>query len=135
MARTMSSNAHPSQTALPPSGPWSGYYLYGYAGSKHRMSLGLVFSREGKIWGEGIDDIAPFTISGTFDGATNQADWTKSYVGMHSVEYRGFYDQRSICGTWILAMSSGAFWIWPNGMRQSEDVGVEVEEPVPALLS
>jgi hypothetical protein len=122
-----------SPSSLPPSGPWSGYYLYGQADSKHRMHLGLIFSADGKIWGDGIDDIAPFMINGTFDVATNQARWTKSYIGKHSVEYHGFYDQRSICGNWTIAWSTGGFWIWPSGMEETEGVEAEIEQPIAAV--
>jgi hypothetical protein len=51
------------------------------------MGWNLTFIRDGKIEGEG--DIAPFAIDGRFDGATSTANWTKAYVGMHSVEYFG----------------------------------------------
>ena len=58
---------------LPPSGSWSGYYLYGADGAKHGMRLHLTFTAVGAIVGSGNDDVAPFTISGVFDGDTNQA--------------------------------------------------------------
>src|SRR5689334_11902900 len=106
-----------SSLRLPPSGPWSGYYLYGHSGERHYMRLGLTFTGDGTISGDGIDDIAPFTIRGSFDGVTNSANWTKSYVGMHSVEYSGLYDGRSICGNWTLLMTTGGFWIWPGSIE------------------
>jgi hypothetical protein len=115
---------------LPPSGPWSGYYLYGLEGPKHHMKLGLMFAPNGHILGEGIDDIAPFTIRGSFDSATNTAGWTKSYIGAHSVEYRGFYDGRTICGNWTLAIVSGSFWIWPRVIEAGETLHEEVEAPL-----
>jgi len=94
------------------------------------MRLGLTFTPDGKITGEGIDDIAAFTIDGSFDPAINEANWTKSYVGMHSVEYRGFYDQRSICGSWILTPLTGGFWIWPDSVGEHEELESEVEQPL-----
>ena len=97
------------------------------------MKLGLSFTLDGRISGEGIDDIAPFTIRGTFDPATNAADWTKSYVGAHSVEYRGLYDGRTICGNWTLEFMSGGFWIWPGAMDAGETL--RAEEEVPAEVS
>src|SRR5262245_49280334 len=51
-------------TTLPPSGPWTGYYIYFHSPSKHRMKLGLTFTPDGKIDGEGIDDVARFVITG-----------------------------------------------------------------------
>jgi hypothetical protein len=131
----MSSDTQSKHKPFPPSGSWSGYYAYGHGGPQHRMNLGLTFSPDGKMWGEGIDDFAPFTIDGIFDATTNQANWTKSYVGKHSVEYHGVYDQRSICGSWTLPMSMGNFCIWPSAMRQREDIETEVEQPMEVILT
>ena len=99
------------------------------------MKMTLNFSPTGRISGDGIDDIASFTISGVFDAATNAANWTKSYVGMHSVEYQGLYDQRSICGAWTLDGTTGAFWIWTDSFGETEELAVELEQPVEALVS
>jgi hypothetical protein len=98
------------------------------------MHLQLVFGLDGKISGDGIDDIAPFTINGVFDVATNQAHWTKSYIGMHDVGYHGFYDQRSICGNWTLMTVTGGFWIWPRRMEETEGIETEVEEPIAEVV-
>src|SRR5215510_10718144 len=116
--------------SFPPSGLWSGYYLYGYAGVKHRMKLSLMFTQDGIIRGEGIDDVAPFLIDGFFDAATSEARWTKAYIGRHSVEYRGFYDQRTICGDWTLFTTAGGFWIWPNAFEETEALQEEIEQAV-----
>jgi len=118
---------------VPPSGPWTGYYFYGNGGPKHRMNLTLFFAPDGRISGEGIDDIAAFAIDGFFDAVGNQADWTKSYIGKHSVKYHGLYDQRSICGNWTLVLGSGGFWIWPAGLEAEEGETAEVEEPIEAV--
>jgi hypothetical protein len=118
---------------LPPSGGWSGYYLYSLEPGKHRMKMSLAFSVDGGISGDGIDDIAPFTIRGFLDTETNAAGWTKAYIGMHSVEYRGLYDLRSICGNWTLDGYSGGFWIWPDGIAEGERL--EVELPVEQLVT
>jgi hypothetical protein len=119
--------------SLPPSGPWSGYYHYAHDTAKHRMKLGLTFALDGKIHGEGIDDLAEFIITGFFDIRTNQASWTKAYIGMHRVEYRGLYDGRSICGEWTLVVSGG-FWIWPSGLEESERLRAELEESAEVVL-
>jgi hypothetical protein len=108
---------------IPPSGPWSGYYLYGHEGRKHHMRLGLAFTPDGKILGDGVDDIAPFVIDGSFNGATGEANWTKAYVGLHTVYYSGIYSRRSICGNWTLGLLTGGFWIWP----ESEEVMEQME--------
>lgn len=117
---------------LPPSGRWAGYYLYGHGGSRHRMKLTLAFKGNGAIDGDGVDDVAPFVITGQFDMATSVASWTKAYVGMHRVEYLGLYCRRAICGDWTLMSHSGGFWIWPESETEWEQVaeGVEIEEPV-----
>jgi hypothetical protein len=104
----------------PPSGPWRGYYLYGHGGLRHRMRLSLTFTADGRIAGEGIDDIAPFVINGRFDSGTSTATWTKAYIGMHTVDYAGVYCQRAICGDWTLVRLSGGFWIWPGALPESE---------------
>jgi len=114
----------------PPSGAWSGYYLYGHAGEKHRMRLGLTFASQGRVDGEGIDDVGPFRIHGFFDSKTNHAGWTKAYVGRHTVEYRGVYDGRSICGDWTLVGDTGGFWIWPSEFEEGEAVEEGIEEPL-----
>jgi hypothetical protein len=116
---------------LPPSGRWVGYYLYGDGGSRHRMELTLAFAGNGAIDGHGVDDIAPFVITGRLDVATNAAYWTKVYVGMHTVEYSGLYCRRAICGDWTLMGDSGGFWIWPESETEWEQAAedVEIEEP------
>ena len=114
---------------LPPSGSWSGYYVYGDAAEKHRMRLRLSFSPNGTISGVGDDDVAPFTIRGIFDRSANCANWTKAYIGMHTIDYRGWYDGRSICGNWVLVPVSGGFWIWPDTLGSEEQVHVEIEQP------
>ena len=105
---------------IPPSGPWTGYYVYEDGGLRHRMRLNLTFTRDGKIEGDGVDDIAPFTIDGRFDFATSKAAWIKAYVGMHSVEYSGIYCAKAICGDWSLWGFTGGFWIWPLALGESE---------------
>ncbi len=116
---------------LPPSGGWKGYYLYGHGGLKHGMRLTLTFSPGGPIDGDGVDDIAPFTIHGRFDPASSQATWTKTYAGMHTVEYSGIYCGRTICGDWALGRATGGFWIWPDSLSQSDFTEVEtgIEQP------
>ena len=98
------------------------------------MKLSLEFSRNGSISGDGIDDIAPFTIDGFFEFTINKASWTKSYIGMHSVEYHGLYDGRTICGNWTLGIGSGGFWIWPHAFQDAEGEASEVQEPIEVLV-
>jgi hypothetical protein len=98
------------------------------------MRLCLSFTPDGRISGDGIDDVAPFTIRGSFDRLTNTANWTKSYVRMHSVEYSGLYDGRSICGDWTLIVATGSFWIWPGTIEINEALEEEIEVPIEVRL-
>ena len=122
----------PSSSSSPPTGPWSGYYLYSPSDAPHGMKLHLTFARDGNISGDGIDDIADFFIHGVFDPGTLEACWTKSYVGSHSVEYHGFYDGRTIWGTWSLAGRTGGFRIWPGTVAPGEEEAVHAETEQPA---
>ena len=112
---------------IPPSGPWRGYYLYGHGGQKHRMRLNLTFTADGKIQGDGVDDVAPFRVHGQFNCGTSTASWRKAYIGMHSVEYSGVYCQQSICGDWSLIRLAGGFWIWPRSLKQSYSAEEQTE--------
>ena len=123
-----------SSLGLPTSGRWSGYYAYSKHDVKHRMTLHLTFSGTGAIEGDGIDDIGMFHVSGVFNAATREGEWLKAYAGMHSVDYRGVYDGRSIFGMWLLGGMSGPFRIWPGEADFGEEESVEVEEPEAALV-
>jgi hypothetical protein len=116
---------------FPPSGPWTGYYLYGHAAPKHPMRMALDFTPDGKIHGEGLDDVAPFTIDGVFDAATSAANWTKAYVGLHTVVYSGIYSHRSICGDWSIGHVTGGFWIWPGALGHSDQAETRVDQELP----
>lgn len=99
-------------SSLFPSGPWTGFYNY-RPGDQHRMDLHLEF-RNGRMTGDGTDDIGPFIISGEYDEASLECRWTKSYVGAHDVEYRGFREGKGIWGTWEIGKRfRGGFQIWP----------------------
>ena len=100
------------------------------------MKLDLLFSHDGKIIGDGIDDVGQFIIDGVFDSASLEARWTKQYVGRHSVEYSGRYDQRSIVGSWNLRGFTGGFRIWPGESAEGmeEDAAVELEQPEELVL-
>ena len=50
------------------------------------------------------------------------ARWTKAYVGMHSVEYSGFYCGQVICGDWTLALARVDFGSGP--LRRLEATSV-----------
>ena len=115
-----------------PSGPWTGFYTYRGESGRHRMDLALSFAN-GRMSGHGSDDVGRFVVAGSYDAGRGECDWAKTYVGAHSVAYRGFAEGRGIWGTWeIDALFRGGFHIWPLGEgpveRTEESVGVE--EPV-----
>jgi len=90
------------------SGPWRGFYNYRAGGSQHRMDLALTFSN-GKISGGGSDDIGKFDLRGAYEGSSGECSWEKIYFGAHTVHYRGFRENKGICGVWKIRSSSGGF--------------------------
>ena len=116
------------------SGPWTGFYTY-EDGRKGRMDLSLSF-REGTVSGAGSDPVGPFTILGRYDAESNEIHWTKSYLGAHTVFYRGCRDNRGIWGTWeIRTWFTGGFHLWPKGQAEGarEEAEAEIETPVEAV--
>jgi hypothetical protein len=124
--------------AQPPSGPWTGFYVYHRQPDRHRMDLGLTFAN-GTISGEGNDDIGAFVIRGRYEAGSREYHWTKTYVGQHDVFYRGFGEGEGIWGVWEVGGAQGGFKIWP--VSSGEDAGdqergaetIEVGEPVEAV--
>jgi hypothetical protein len=108
-----------------PSGDWEGFYNYTYnqAGSKSKMEFSLNF-KNGKISGNGSDDVGSFSWSGTYDinGLTTQM--TKQYHRQHSVVYHGNVDENGIWGHWLIASFKGGFHIWP---KKNEEEAAEKE--------
>ena len=89
------------------------------------MDLALSFANQ-MVTGSGHDDVGAFVISGRYDAQTKECDWTKTYVGAHTVYYRGFREGKGIWGTWELPDSKGGFHIWPR--RQGEDNEESISE-------
>jgi len=118
-----------------PSGPWRGFYVYSADGARHGMAMRLTF-KDGVLTGAGDDDIGHFTIKGRYDAESLEVHWIKTYVGRHSVYYKGFGEPARIWGTWELASWSGGFKIWPGGgdlsLVESAEAEVEVPDAVPA---
>jgi hypothetical protein len=110
-----------------PSGQWVGFYTYDSYSGRFLMDLVLEF-KGGRVFGEGADDIAEFIIDGVFSQNEGECSWTKTYVARHSVEYRGFREQKGIWGTWTLAGSKGGFHIWPIGENTVSLVNEEEDE-------
>ena len=92
------------------------------------MDLILTFS-DGRISGEGCDDIGSFAISGDYSETTMDCCWVKTYAGRHSVDYFGCKEGKGIWGTWSLPKWKGGFQIWPIGSQPSLD-GISAEEDV-----
>lgn len=118
---------HDSTSSDPPSGLWKGYYCYSAGGIRHRQELDLKF-RNYCISGDGSDGVSPFLIAGRYD-ERGEVIWTKTYPGSHQVQYRGFYEKKSIWGTWEIrgTVSRGGFRIWPAGEEADESAEVEAE--------
>jgi len=114
-----------------PSGPWTGFYNYSPK-DKHRMDLDLTFA-DGRMNGDGNDDVGRFRINGQYDARTLECSWTKTYPGAHSVFYRGFREGKGIWGTWEISVQHhGGFNIWPRrlGAGDTEFAAAEIKKPV-----
>lgn len=107
-----------------PSGEWTGFYNYSPP-EKYRMDMALEFSK-GNVSGLGCDSIGQFLIKGRYNAASKECYFTKSYLGAHSVYYKGFREGKGIWGRWeIQTFATGGFHIWP---RKSETGDAEVAE-------
>ncbi len=95
-----------------PNGPWTGFYQHG--GWRYRQDLNLTFENGG-LRGIGSDIVGNFVVRGRYCRESLEVTWTKTYLGAHSVEYRGFREGRGIWGTWTIARyDSSGFHIWPG---------------------
>lgn len=113
-----------------PSGPWIGFYNYFDTPQRHRMDIHLNFS-QGRVTGDGVDDIGRFSINGRYDTSTHECHWTKQYLGRHSVFYKGFREGKGIWGTWELKIYRGGFHIWPLGSDSGEAITESNEQAAP----
>src|SRR6476661_7263867 len=91
-----------------PSGAWTGFFLQYWLPGRHKMDLELIW-RDGTVTGDGRDRVGPFTVDGTYDAATGRCEWTKKYVGKHSVAYRGVNDGNGIWGVWEIRQLGGLY--------------------------
>ena len=62
----------------------------------------------GEIKGKGKDSVGLFVIRG-FSDAGGKVQFTKTYIGAHTVLYQGNLVGNVINGTWSVAGLSGAF--------------------------
>src|SRR5262245_27209687 len=95
------------------------------------MTMNLTFL-EGNLSGLGDDSVGPFAIKGRYDAETLEVHWTKTYLGRHSVFYKGYGEPARIWGTWELAGMTGGFKIWPGGgdgsLQKEESTEIEVPQ-------
>lgn len=112
-----------------PSGEWVGFYTYSGRARKHRMDLILDFSN-GRISGEGMDDVGGFVITGTYNSTSMECSWSKDYIGRHTVFYEGYGENKGIWGTWEIYIDTGGFHIWPVSGGSGADASETEEEPV-----
>jgi hypothetical protein len=96
------------------------------------MDLILEF-KTGSISGEGADGIGEFVIDGGYSQSDGECWWIKTYIGRHSVEYRGFREEKGIWGTWTIRHTKGGFHIWPIG-QNSQELASEVKEEAELVL-
>ncbi|MCW5554585.1 MAG: hypothetical protein KIS67_20795 [Verrucomicrobiae bacterium] len=109
-----------------PSGPWTGFYHY-RPRDRHRMDLQLAFA-QGRLTGEGNDDVGAFAVRGQYDVESLECWWTKIYPGSHEVFYRGYREGKGIWGAWeITPFDHGGFHIWP---RQASELEAAAESAV-----
>jgi hypothetical protein len=113
-----------------PSGPWTGFYNY-EPKDKHRMDLHLNFAN-GTMSGDGNDDVGRFLIKGNYDETAGECTFHKTYVGSHTVFYRGFREGKGIWGAWEIGLfAHGGFHIWPVGADSGDREAIAVEEAKP----
>jgi hypothetical protein len=98
-----------------PSGSWVGHWVQRGWG-KQRTSVALKFC-DGRITGEGSDILGKFVFTGHYDLKTGRCEWTKQYVGAHTVRYEGVSEGRELWlwGLWHVKNLRGGFHLWPEG--------------------
>lgn len=109
-----------------PSGPWTGYFLQYWFPGRNTTNLSLSF-RDGRLKGNGRDWVGSYVVNGCYDAGTGRCEWMKTYVGRHSVSYRGVNDGHGIWGVWELPqlfglfVDRGGFHLWPEGTDVSKE--------------
>jgi len=117
-----------------PCGAWVGFYVYRAGAARHRQELKLEF-KDGKLRGDGFDDVGAFLIHGSYSSETREVRWAKNYPGSHNVHYRGFREGKGIWGTWQTGRSArGGFKIWPKALGEGDGEVDHSEKNLPAEL-
>jgi hypothetical protein len=114
-----------------PSGRWRGYWEQRAYGRQPMRDLVLRFSA-GRIEGQGVDLIGPFTFRGEYD-QTGCVVLVKQYLRRHQVLYRGHYDgEGTIFGEWSIGeLWRGPFALSPDGFEVSADAPILTIAAVP----
>jgi hypothetical protein len=111
------------------SGAWTGFYLQRWRPGRHTMTIDLNF-RDRRLEADGVDDIGPFTFSGSYDLQNGKCNWTKQYLGKHQVSYAGINEGQGIWGVWQISAlwglisDRGVFHIWPEGTNPSSEAAL-----------
>lgn len=135
---TLKNTAMNEQHPLLPSGDWVGFYVYNRSKEKHEMIFSLEF-KDGKIAGNGSDDVGAFAFNGDYDLETMTCQLMKHY-STHNIHYKGYIDENGIWGKWSYVYNSslgiseekynflmsllgdelaGGFHIWPSKRKFS----------------
>jgi hypothetical protein len=121
-----------------PSGPWTGFFLQYWLPGRHSTNLSLT-CQEGELTGNGRDWVGAYSVDGSYDIKSGRCEWTKQYLGKHSVTYRGVNDGHGIWGVWEIRqlggwyVDRGGFHIWPEGTDVSEETD-QTERAVLAVM-
>ena len=119
-----------------PSGPWKGFFLQPGLPGRHWMEIHITF-RNGRLLGEGRDRVGPFVMAGRYDLADGTCRWTKSYVGQHAIDYRGYNEGKGIWGRWEWPLSlvwHGGFHIWPVGLGFQDPTRLNEAAEIPEAI-
>ena len=117
-----------------PSGEWTGFFLQPVIQGRSWMELHLTF-RAGLLSGDGRDWVGKFVIKGRYQVVDGRCWWNKSYIGKHSVAYKGYNEGKGIWGTWEMYDPwRGGFHIWPVAMGDptQQRLVVQIEQPIEA---
>jgi hypothetical protein len=86
---------------------WIGHYIQD--GKQERMVFKFFEAHmNGEVKGKGKDVVGLFVIRGFVDGG-GKVQFTKTYIGAHTVLYNGILAGNQINGTWKVAGISGSF--------------------------
>lgn len=88
------------------SGEFAGYYSYNHQSDlDHEMHCSIVFFKDGRIVGHGVDDVNPFHFEGKMDTEDKSVLLIKKYP-THEVEYSGTLINANNCisisGIWTI---------------------------------